>query len=183
MQRVNMMLWAMGILFSLAACGPSGPVIEMDAPTAPPTPTYEPFYAPDFSAQRLDGAMLTLSEMQGQWVILNFWATDCMPCREEMPELQAIAEEYAELLTVWGVNRGERVELVRDFRDEFAIDFPILVNPPTHALQDYQVISLPQTVIVDPNGEIQWRQFGPIDLSGFEQTFAGLLEQYEARRA
>lgn len=137
-------------------------------------PTEEPFYAWDFTMDSLDGTTYTLSELRGQYVIINFWATWCGPCRTEMPELQAISEDYADNFILLGINQREDVERVQAFADELNLSFPLLINPPDDVLLNYQVINLPQTLIVDPNGELIWRRFGPINLNGFADVLAEL---------
>lgn len=158
------------LLLWLAACGPQ--------PAPPAIATDDAFYAWDFEMSSLAGETYRLSDQRGQWVILNFWATWCVPCVEEMPELQAIAEAHADELLVLGINISEDASDVRAFARDHNIQFPLLIDPPPSVAQDYQVISLPQTVIVDPSGELVWRQFGPIDLDSFEIVFADLRQQY-----
>lgn len=126
-----------------------------------------PFAAWDFTMTTLEDETLTLSALRGRWVIINFWATWCVPCIAEMPVLQAIADASPDDLVVLGINQRETVDRVRDFVDTNGIRFPILVNPPDQVLVDYTVIGLPQTVIVDDAGFIVWRQFGPVALDAF----------------
>ena len=139
-----------------------------------PTPTEEPFYATDFTMAMLNGGEITLSDLQGRWVLLNFWATWCIPCRVEMPALQDIASEYRSDLVVLGVNQRENPPTVQAFIDEIGTTFPILLNPDDATLAAYQVMSLPQTFLINPQGEILWRQFGPIELGEFRP----LLESF-----
>ncbi len=135
------------------------------------------FCAWDFSLEGVDGATYTLSEQRGQWVIVNFWATWCAPCVQEMPELQAIAEQYADELIILGINQRESAATVRGFAADLGLTFPLLLNPDDQTLVNYQVMSLPQTIIVNPDGEVVWRAFGPLDLDSFEDTFSELLTE------
>jgi len=134
-------------------------------------PTEEPFYAWDFTMPTFTGDEITLSNLQGQWIVVNFWATWCGPCRDEMPVLQVIHDEF-EQLTVLGVNQRETNNEIRPFVEEFEITFPILINPSDQTLLDYWVIGLPQTLVINPEGVIVWRQFGPVELDIFKEQIA-----------
>jgi peroxiredoxin len=146
-----------------------------ESPTPTPTPS---FPAPDFTLIALDETRFTLNELRGRWVILNFWATWCEPCLTEMPGLQTIADRYPKTLTVLGVNMGESQEMVATFVAEQEIHFPILINPDPATLTSYQVIGLPQTVIIDPAGHIVYRQFGPLSLLEFDSLLGKLQSKY-----
>lgn len=161
----------LAILFGVAACTPQHTAL-CDQPDVDDKAV---FCAWDFSLEGVDGETYTLSELRGDWVIINFWATWCVPCVQEMPELQAIAEEYADRLTILGINQREASEVVEAFAADLGITFPLLLNPDDQTLVNYQVLSLPQTIIVNPEGEVVWRAFGPIDLDSFGATFDELL--------
>lgn len=171
------LLGGLGFAFVLllAACVPSSPP-PTSTPSLLPTPTEAPFYAPDFTMTALDGGSVSLSAQRGQWVILNFWATWCAPCVDEMPALQALAASRADSLHLFGINVRESVDLVRAFVAEHAITFPILVSPPDSVLTDYLVMGLPQTVVIAPDGELVWRQFGPLDLADFNTLLDSLMQ-------
>ena len=146
------------------------PAAELQHTPTAIAPEEEAFYAPDFSMDSLAGESYTLTELRGQWVLINFWATWCVPCREEMPVLQLIAEEQADDWLVLGINQRETVDIVQPFVTEYGLTFPILMNPDDTVLVDYAVMSLPQTVVVDPDGIVVWRQFGPLELDTFAET-------------
>jgi len=91
--------------------------------------TEEPYYPPDFSMTTLDGAPMRLSDLRGRWVVINFWATWCEPCIREIPTLGRIADEYADTLTILGVNMREERAQVTAFVRDLGVRYPILVNP------------------------------------------------------
>jgi len=155
---------------ALSGCAPSPPP-DLAAPTA----TEAPFYAPDFTLMTSDGEPVTLSDQRGRWVMLNFWATWCVPCVAEMPILQTLADERADQIALFGINVREDRSQVTDFIAAHNLTFPILLNPPDSVLSDYLVMGLPQTLVIDPNGEILWRQFGPLDLSAFGELLDSLI--------
>jgi|GEM_PF-5326673 len=88
-----------------------------------------------------------------------------------MPELQLIAETYADELIVPGINQRESVDLVQ----EIGVIFPILINPPGDVLLNYQVMNLPQTLIVAPDGELIYQQFGALNFDEFGEILVPLF--------
>lgn len=129
-----------------------------------------PVAAPEFSLKSLDGETYSLSALHGKWVIVNFWATWCTPCRAEMPLFQSIYEHYAGKIEILAVNDSDTVEDVEAYRDELGLSFPLLLEPTQETLNQYKVLGLPITVIVDPQGNIAWQRFGEVDLGEFENT-------------
>lgn len=133
--------------------------------------------APDFTLADLNGENHTLSEYQGQPVIINFWATWCEPCRREMPDLQAIYEQYAdEGLVVLAVNAQESPDVVQRFVDDYDLTFPILLD--TQGIADrYDVLAYPSTYFVDQDGRIRVDTFsGPMTSSYIESNVLELLD-------
>lgn len=130
--------------------------------------------APDFTLATLDGGTLTLSSLRGRWVLVNFWATWCAPCRQEMPYLAALAEAHRDTLTVLAVNMREERAEVAAFTAGLGIDLPILLDPDDSTLLAYGVRGLPMSFLVAPDGSLAQRIPGPVqpgdlDLAG---TFA-----------
>jgi thiol-disulfide isomerase/thioredoxin len=126
--------------------------------------------APDFTLGTLDGGTLTLSSLRGRWVLINFWATWCAPCRAEMPYLDTLAADN--LLTVLAINMREQPEEVRVFVAELGIDFPILLNPDDATLLAYGVRGLPTSFLIAPDGTIARRILGPVQAA--DLTLAGV---------
>ena len=172
-KTVSGLLIILTLLFMQTACGPfsSGseatPVPATISATEPaqtidsdPAPTPEPIPAPEFTLPTLYGEEISLSNYEGEWIILNFWATWCPPCVSEMPYLQTLADRG---LNVLGVNMTEPPEVVKQFTAEHGIDFPILMEPDINTILDYQARQLPRTVIIAPDGNIALRIAGAID--------------------
>jgi len=117
------------------------------------------FRAPDFSLPLADGsANVTLSELRGQPVLINFWATWCSPCRAEMPAIQKMYDEYqGRGFIVLGINSasGDAREDILAFIQEYQLSFPILVDGNDQVFQQYQVRGLPTSIFVDADGKIQ----------------------------
>jgi peroxiredoxin len=117
--------------------------------------------APDFVLERPGtGERVSLSDFRGQPVVLNFWATWCVPCRTEMPDLQAAHDE--EGVVVLAVNWQESDSVVQDFVDEFALDFPVALDREGRVREHYGVVGLPATFFIDAQGILRARNFGPV---------------------
>lgn len=128
--------------------------------------------APDFTLETLSGESVTLSELKGQKVFINFWATWCPPCKEEMPEMEKFQQAYGDevaLLAVngtageKGVGRKEKIESVRSFVHERNFTFPVLLDMELNVTSEkYQVISIPTTYFIGSDGVVQKRNIGPM---------------------
>jgi peroxiredoxin len=123
--------------------------------------------APDFSLKTLDGqSTVTLSELRGKPIILNFWASWCLPCRQEMPALQRAYDAHrADGLTVLAINYGAQDSLLeaQSFVKELQLTMPVLSDEESTAGDAYHVLGLPTTYFVDSQGVITRTQFGPLD--------------------
>ena len=127
--------------------------------------------APDFSLQTLDGEMVELSDFEGKKVILNFWATWCKPCREEMPDLQSIYAERDEDVVILAVNMDAHND-VKGFIDSYSVAFPVLLDKEDEVSDMYQVISLPTTYFINEDGIIVQKHIGQITYEQLEETLA-----------
>ena len=134
--------------------------------------------APDFTLTDLSGETHTLSDYQGRVVIINFWATWCHPCREEMPDMQEIYEEYQDDgLVILAVNANESQATVQAFADEYELTFPILLNSAADIVDLYDVQSFPSTYFVDADGRIRVDTFsGPMTSSYIESQVLELID-------
>lgn len=118
----------------------------------------EGFLAPDFTLQTLDGESVTLSGLQGQAVVVNFWATWCPPCRAEMPAIQEMYGTFHEQgLVILAVNATNQDTYagIAPFIEEYGLTFPILLDSSGEAGSLYQVRSLPTTIFIGRDGVIR----------------------------
>ncbi|MGE3960682.1 MAG: TlpA family protein disulfide reductase [Dehalococcoidia bacterium] len=117
--------------------------------------------APDFVLEESgSGQRVSLSDFRGQPVVLNFWATWCVPCRTEMPDLQAAYD--AEDVVVLAVNWQESESVVQAFVDEFGLSFPTVLDSEGRVREHYGVVGLPATFFIDAAGILRARNFGPV---------------------
>jgi len=139
----------------------------------------EGFAAPEVDLERLDGDRVRLSDLRGQVVVLNVWASWCPPCRAEMPALQALHEQRAgQGVVVLGVNSTvqDSEQAARDFASEYGLTFPIGLDRDGQATRLYQVRALPSTFFIDRQGIIRRVVVGgPLNPSVLETTVLDLL--------
>lgn len=121
--------------------------------------------APQFELETTEGQPVSLADYAGQQVILNFWATWCPPCREELPELIEFGEDTG--IPVLGVNATKNERLgkrdVDAFLQEVPVSFPILLDETGTVEKTYRVVALPTTYVIGPDGIITAKQVGPVD--------------------
>lgn len=119
--------------------------------------------APDFTLTTLEGQEVNLSELRGQPLVLNFWATWCGPCRAEMPELQRLHDRLGPGgLVVLGINQDEPDQAIAAFRQELGVSFPTVIDRRMGVSREYAVNSIPTTFFVDRQGVIRDRFIGPM---------------------
>lgn len=116
---------------------------------------------PQFQLETLNGRSVHISDYRGNVVLLNFWATWCKPCKEEMPEIQAAYDTYkAQGFVVLGINFGEKREKVEKLVKEMGLTFPILLDEDVEVAERHRVVSLPVTFFIDAKGIIKEQVFG-----------------------
>ena len=125
--------------------------------------------APDFVLRTLDGGQARLSDYRGKTVVLNFWASWCPPCREEMPEFQELWEQRgadgSDDLVILAVDRirEDSEGAVEGFTDEVGVTFPVLFDTAGGDVEArYRVLGLPATYFIDRDGVIRARNLGPV---------------------
>lgn len=113
--------------------------------------------APNFTLARIDeSAAVSLTDYRGRWVLLNFWASWCGPCRGEAPDLQAFSERQAAKAVVLGVNQQEPAHTARAFAADFGLDYPLVLDRRGEVSNAYRVGGgLPVTMLIDPTGVIR----------------------------
>lgn len=108
--------------------------------------------APNFTVEVIDGGTFTLSEARGTQVVLNFWASWCLPCREEIPDISAFADANPDV-TVIGVAVQDTDRASRDFAAEIGATYPLALGT-SHVEKSYPILGLPATYIIDEQGNI-----------------------------
>jgi cytochrome c-type biogenesis protein len=139
--------------------------------------------APDVELQTLEGQPFHLTELRGRVVLLNFWATWCIPCRAEIPEFNAMQRELKPRgLEVVGVSTspGDTVEAIRDFQKELKQEYTVLRGPEEIGVKFGNGPGLPVTYLIDRDGRIRQKIIGARDRAGWEATVKPLLDEARA---
>ena len=117
--------------------------------------------APDFTLKSDSGANLKLSELRGEVVLINFWASWCGPCRQEMPLLSELHDKYKDMgFTVLGVNVEENSAPARKLLRDMPVSFPVLFDHDSTVSKQYDVIAMPSTILVDRDGNMRYLHQG-----------------------
>ena len=130
-------------------------------PTPEPEPEPEPVLAPDFQLPNLEGQTISLSDLKGKPVLLNFWATWCGPCVSEMPYLQEIYDEWSgKGLVLLTINGGESSSKVSKFMQNQNLSLPVLLDTKQDVFRRYNIMGIPTTFFIDKDGIIQEKVIG-----------------------
>lgn len=144
--------------------------------------------APAFTLATLDGTPVSLSDYRGKVVLLNFWYTNCPPCREETPALQQAYQKLSDQgLVILGVNvrKNERPGAdgdndIRAFVNQFGVTYPIAIDTHRDAGSAYQVYVLPTSIFIGPDGRERFRSFSTVTTHDVERIFTQLQREAAA---
>ena len=132
--------------------------------------------APPFEAKTLTGDTLRLADLRGQTVLVNFWATWCEPCKAEMPDLQAVYENYQSRgFRILGVNLGEGKDQVATWVQRLGVTFDIVLDDGQQIASEYQLRGQPSSYLIAPNGVITQIYYGPTIRQSLEAAIAPFL--------
>lgn len=131
----------------------------------------------DFTVKDLHGSPVSLSSLRGKTVLVNFWATWCTPCKEEMPLLQSYYDAHKkDNFALLGVNVSDDVEDAEAFIQEFGYTFPVWSDPAGNVLIDLNMNGLPTSLVVDAEGNVIKRWIGPLTQEDLDDVITPLLE-------
>ncbi len=136
--------------------------------------------APDFTLKSTHGDNIRLSEHRGEVVLLNFWASWCGPCRQEMPLLEGLQERYSKLgFSVVGVNVDKDSALANKLLKDIPVTFPVLLDNTGSVSESYNVSAMPTTVIIDRDGNMRYLHKGykPGYERDYEQQIKELIQE------
>ena len=154
-----------------AAAGQGDSVIEFK----PGMPIKEGVAAPDFTGELMDGTSITLSELQGKPVIINFWATWCGPCVKEMPAFERLKDDFGDKIGIIAVNCGDDAETVKDFVEENGYTFLVVLDEEYSISMLYPTNSIPYTVVLDAEGKVTHISTGALDADTMYERYKEAL--------
>ncbi|TCS94828.1 TlpA disulfide reductase family protein [Hazenella coriacea] len=169
--------WGVYDLYFQEKKAPSKPTQVQQKQPAPATtefPNEQLPLAPDFTLKTLEGKEVTLSELRGKKVMLNFWATWCPPCRAEMPDMEKFYKEYkgknVEILAINFTTAEKSHKDVEKFVKEFGLTFPVVLDEKNIVNDIYQPQGIPNSFFIDSKGVAQYHIIGPM-------TYDSLVER------
>ena len=126
--------------------------------------------APDFTLRTMNGPNLRLAEQRGRVVMVNFWATWCGPCRQEMPQLDRLYQKYrASGFVLLGVNVDDDARKAADVAAKLGVSFPVLLDTDKAVSKLYDLSTMPSTVLIDREGKVRYVHRGY--LTGYEDNY------------
>jgi peroxiredoxin len=163
--RIKRFLFALTMLFTAG---------QLQAATATAGP------APDFTLKSNSGKNIKLSELRGQVVMINFWASWCGPCRQEMPLLDQLYQRYQPMgFTLLGVNVEEDSTAADKILKEIPVSFPVLYDNKSKVSESYQVQAMPSTFLIDRDGKLRYLHKGykPGTEQDYQQQIRELIRE------
>jgi len=160
------------ILFALVATVLAVGLFRLHHPTSS-----ERHPAPDFRLAQLDGQPLQLSSYRGKVVLLDFWATWCVPCKEEIPHLVEFQQKYGDRgLQVIGISMDDAPDPVRTFAQQFHMNYPVVMGNAKVGEIYGGVLGLPIAFVIGRNGLIYSKKIGSVDMAVLEREIQNLLQ-------
>lgn len=126
---------------------------------------------PDFTGRDLNSSPVSLNEFSGKPILINFWASWCQPCMEELPYLQEVSEKYAGDLIVIGINSDDSLADMQTVVTDLKLTFPIWHDPQGEISRSMLISALPTSYFIDQNGKILGYSIGIINDAVIEKYF------------
>jgi peroxiredoxin len=136
--------------------------------------------APDFTLKSSTGENIRLAEQRGQVVMLNFWASWCGPCREEMPLLDAMSRKYGPMgFTLYGINVDADTADAKNVLEKIKVNYPILFDPESKLSDLYKVEGMPFSVVIDKKGQVRYihKGYSPGDEKKYAKYIMELVSE------
>jgi len=176
--RTAVLLAATSLALFLAACRPASPdtsgTPEPDTSAAPiAEPAENEVRRPALEVATIDGQAYDLADHRGSWVVVNYWATWCSPCLEEMPELSALASMRAHVEVVGLAYEDIGTDAMREFLERHPVTYPVAIIDPLEPPADFPTPrGLPMTWLIGPDGRVVKEFLGPVTAMMLEEAIA-----------
>ncbi len=136
--------------------------------------------APNFSLTTVNGEQISLHDLRGKTVLVNYWVTWCVPCIEEMPILEKLHQEFQDedfvMLSINGISQDD-LSKVMNTLGEFGVTFPVVLDEGDAVYNEFQVRFMPTSFFIDPEGVIRYIQLGSTSEDGFRSTIEAMLSE------
>lgn len=129
--------------------------------------------APEFTLKSMDGETYQLASLKGKPVVINFWASWCLPCRVEAPVFRNLIDKSGDQVHYLGISFNDNEKNAREFLKEFDLNIPTLLDPQSKVAIDYGIGQIPVTLVLDQDGKIVYRHLGEVD----QPTMQGVLNK------
>ena len=167
----------------VAVAQPAAPVAQAAAPAPaipvenlPPSAPKVGFLAPDFTLQTMDGQSVSLADLRGRPVLINYWTSWCIPCKEELPALERIYRDYQDrglvILSINAIDQDTFADAQQSIQ-QYGMSYPVLLDQGEIVWKAYEVMFFPTSFLVDSNGIIREIILG----SATEESFRGKIDQ------
>lgn len=131
--------------------------------------------APAFELPTLDGGTVSSADWQGDVVVVNFWASWCVPCREEAPELEAFAQRWQDRgVRLVGIVYNDEQSEAAAFRDRYRLTYPQALDPGGRTAIDFGVFGVPETYVIAGDGTVMAKLLGAVDAATLERVVASV---------
>lgn len=170
------------IILIIQGCTGNTPDLGGDTSTIDQAAGLEPapeegHIAPDFTLKDLHGNTVNLEELRGKVVFINFWASWCPPCRAEMPEIEAVHQEYKDRgVVVLGVDISEPENTVRQYIQQGGFTWTILMDSTGEVARDYRITAIPTSFFLDREGIIRVVKVGAMTKREMEANIAEAMQ-------
>ncbi len=174
MASMGASLIALGILLMVWLWSDRVPAPAADFAAVPVEVEYA---APALDLTVLDGAPVSLSDLEGSVVLVNLWATWCLPCREEMPVLQEFYRTHQEDgFVLVAINQEESADMVRQFANDHDLSFPMWLDPQYLAQREFHTTYLPSSYVIDRTGTVRLLWIGGISRENLDVYVPPLIQ-------
>ena len=176
---MKLKLFSLLLAVSVLLCGCGGKTAAPDTnqpDNASTTPAENPMAVPDFTVYDEDSQPVMLSDFLGKPIVLNFWASWCGPCKQEMPGFQKVYEELGGEVNFVMVDVGEHMDEALAFLKTTDYTFPVYFDVNNSASYAYQVSSIPTTYFIDAEGNLVTYQVGTMEESTLRAAIAQIMD-------
>ena len=153
--------------------------VQVNSLERPPVGTGIGELAPDFTGTTLEGKTLTLSDFRGEIVLVNDFATWCGPCQAETPYLVEVYNAEEGEIVIIGLNLQEGESKVAEYKEQYNIPYPLVLDPEGELTELYRPIGLPTSWFIDADGVVRYVHAGPMTTAMLEETLAAIREGRE----